>query len=109
MRQSHSKLILLMVGLSLLLGSNLSVATEKDELALVLKQLTQVKQSLLKSEIVSGTEQTERYHFNYQTAQNDINQIIKGIESYLSPTRSQPRSLDFPVIKGEYSDDISYE
>lgn len=84
-------------------------ATEREELAQIIKQLTQVKESFLRSEIVSGTEQKERYHFNYQAAQDDINQIISGIEGYLSPTRSQPRNLNFPEIQGEYSLEINHE
>ncbi|MFQ0972074.1 RAQPRD family integrative conjugative element protein [Gilliamella sp. BG3] len=103
--RKHPNIILSIVGLSLLLSSNLSVANEKEELALVLKQLKQVKQSLLKSEIVSGTEQSERYHFNYKAIQNDIDHVMHGIESYISPTRSQPRTLNFPVIEGEYQNE----
>lgn len=99
--------ILLIIGVSLLFNSNFSVANEKDELALVLKQLKQVKQSLLKSEVISGTEQLERYHFNYNAIQNDIDHVISGIENYLSPMRAQPRSQtqNFPVINGEYQNE----
>jgi RAQPRD family integrative conjugative element protein len=103
--RKHPNIILSIVGLSLLLSSNLSVANEKEELALVLKQLKQVKKSLIKSEIVSGTEQSERYHFNYKAIQNDIDHVMHGIESYISPTRSQPRSLNFQAIEGEYQNE----
>ncbi|WP_392562238.1 RAQPRD family integrative conjugative element protein [Orbus sturtevantii] len=108
MRISLSKRVLCILTL-LLLGTNIVQATEKEELALITKQLTQVKESLLRSEIVSGTEQAQRYHFNYQAAQSDINQIILGIENYLSPSRMQPRSLNFPVITGEYQDESAHD
>lgn len=109
MRILPFKLAFCLLSLSLFVGINSAVATEKEELTLVIKQLTQVKESLLRSEIVSGTEQAERYHFNYQAAQNDINQVIQGIERYLSPTRSQPRSVDFPPIAGDYQDEVNHE
>lgn len=85
--------------------SNHSFATESDELSLVVKQLKQVKESLIKSEIVSSAEQNVRYHFNYSSAQEDINQIISGIERYLSPEREQPRTV-LPEINGDYSSEI---
>lgn len=100
-----SKLALYLLSVSLFVGISSAGASEKEELALIIKQLTQVKASLLRSEIVSGTEQTDRYHFNYQIAQRDVNQIMQGIERYLSPSRSQPRSLDFPAITGDYQQD----
>lgn len=109
MRTLSVKSAIILFCLSQFLGINSASATEKEELALIIKQLSQVKKSLLRSEIVSGTDQKERYHFNYQAAQNDINLIIKGIESYLSPNRPQPRSLNFPIITGEYQNEIDYE
>jgi len=108
MRIGPSKRVLCILALSLL-GVNIAQATEKEELALIIKQLTQVKESLLRSEIVSGTEQAKRYHFNYQAVQGDINQIIQGIDSYLSPSRMQPRSLNFPVITGEYQEETAHD
>lgn len=86
--------------------SNHSFATESDELSLVVKQLKQIKESLIKSEIVSSAEYSNvRYHFNYSSAHEDINQIISGIERYLSPEREQPRTV-LPEINGDYSSEI---
>jgi len=71
-RTLPSKLALSLLSLSLFFGINLAFATEKEELALITKQLAQVKESLLRSEIVSGTEQAKRYHFNYQAVQPSL-------------------------------------
>lgn len=105
MRTLPAKIVLSILCLSPLLGISAAFATEKDELTLIIKQLTQVKASLIRSEIVSGTDQTGRYHFNYEAAQNDINHVIQGIENYLSPGREQPRNLNLPPITGEYQDE----
>lgn len=97
--QSKSKLIFF---ISALFGlTTYCQATEQDELALVIKQMEQIKQSLIRSEIVSSTDKVQRYHFNYRAVEDDLNQIIQGIEKYLSPERAQPR-LNLPPIKGNY-------
>lgn len=110
MRLTQSKTltwILLCVGLAM--GATSAHATEQEELALVIKQLVQVKQSLIRSDLVASTEPTTRYHFNYQSAQEDLNVVIQGIERYLSPERTEPRSLNFPVIDGQYSEENRHE
>lgn len=97
--------LILMVFFIILGFSGYSHANENDELAIILKQLQQVKQSLVRSQIISTTGEKERYSFDYQAAKDDINIIIDGIESYLSPDRAQPRKLDLPIINGNYSEE----
>lgn len=87
-----------------LIGSllaSLSVqAAEKDELALVLKQLDQVQASLDRARVVAVQDgQSGRFYFDYLRVTQDINTLRSGIEFYLQPSRAQPT---LSSVSGQY-------
>ncbi|AIN16589.1 RAQPRD family integrative conjugative element protein [Yersinia rochesterensis] len=75
-------------------------ASEKDELALVIKQLDQMQASLERARVVAvQDEQSRRFYFDYLRVTQDINTIRKGIEFYLEPSRAQPTTSS---VSGQY-------
>lgn len=65
--------------------------SEKDELALVMKQLDQLQASLERAKVVAVQEHTShRFYFDYPQATDDIAKIKRGISTYLEPSRAQP-------------------
>jgi plasmid conserved hypothetical protein, RAQPRD family len=77
-------------------------AAENDELALVLRQIDQVQASLERARVAAAqTDPAElgRFFFDYRQATSDLNTIRAGIDRYLVPSRSQPRSSS---IGGNY-------
>jgi RAQPRD family integrative conjugative element protein len=83
------------------LFTTLSVqASEKDELALVMKQLDQVQASLERARVVAVQDgQSGRFHFDYLRATQDVNTMLRGIEFYLEPSRAQPSTSS---VSGQY-------
>ncbi|MDQ9127680.1 RAQPRD family integrative conjugative element protein [Serratia fonticola] len=75
-------------------------AGEKDELALVMKQLDQVQASLEHARVVAVQDgQSGRFHFDYLRATQDVNTMRRGIEFYLEPSRAQPTTSS---VSGQY-------
>ncbi|AKG68277.1 hypothetical protein WN53_03555 [Serratia fonticola] len=75
-------------------------AGEKDELALVMKQLDQVQASLDRARVVAVQDgQAGRFHFDYLRATQDVNTMRRGIEFYLEPSRAQPTTSS---VSGQY-------
>ncbi|ERK11940.1 hypothetical protein L580_4211 [Serratia fonticola AU-P3(3)] len=75
-------------------------AGEKDELALVMKQLDQVQASLERARVVAVQDgQSGRFHFDYLRATQDVNTMRRGIEFYLEPSRAQPTTSS---VSGQY-------
>ena len=63
--------------------------SEKDELALVMKQLDQLQASLERAKVVAVQEHTShRFYFDYPQATDDIAKIKRGISTYLEPSRA---------------------
>lgn len=61
--------------------------SEKDELALVMKQLDQLQASLERAKVVAVQEHTShRFYFDYPQATDDIAKIKRGISTYLEPS-----------------------
>ncbi|EKF3188997.1 RAQPRD family integrative conjugative element protein [Salmonella enterica] len=76
-------------------------AAEKDELALALKQLDQVQSALERAKIVAVQNEPDgRFFFDYEQATRDLKTIRQGIETYLEPSRAQPR--DKGALVGQY-------
>jgi len=76
-------------------------ASEKDELALVMRQLDQVQASLDRARVVANQNgQDARFYFDYLSASRDITTMKQGIEHYLEPSRAQP-SIPMSVT-GQY-------
>lgn len=65
-------------------------ASEKDELALILIQLSQIESTLDRAQSVASDSRHERYFFDYKRAREDIATIRRGINNYLEPSRAQP-------------------
>ncbi|KMK84121.1 integrative conjugative element protein, RAQPRD family [Pectobacterium brasiliense] len=76
-------------------------ASEKDELALVMRQLDQVQAGLDRARVVANQRgQDARFYFDYSSASRDISAMRKGIEQYLEPSRAQP---SVPLsVSGQY-------
>lgn len=76
-------------------------AAEKDELALALRQLDQVQSALERAKTVAVQDQSDgRFFFDYEQATRDLKIIKQGIETYLEPSRAQPR--DKGSLVGQY-------
>lgn len=75
--------------------------SEKDELALVMKQFDQLQASLERAKAIAVQERSsQRFYFDYQRATYDITRMKQGIETYLEPSRAQPVA---PLnISGQY-------
>ncbi|EGT3611396.1 integrative conjugative element protein, RAQPRD family [Morganella morganii] len=79
-------------------------ASEKDELALTLKQLEQIQASLERARIQANQEIRSRFYFDYTQASKDVELIRQGITRYLEPSRAQP-SVPVNVaepLRGDY-------
>lgn len=75
-------------------------AGEKDELALIMKQLDQLQASLERARVVSVQDGHDgRFYFDYLRATQDLNTMRHGIEFYLEPSRAQPSASSF---SGQY-------
>ncbi|SUB29299.1 integrative conjugative element protein, RAQPRD family [Yersinia pseudotuberculosis] len=91
--------------LLLTMASTLPIqAAEKDELALVMRQLDQVQASFDRARVVANQNGLDaHFYFDYLSAINDITTMKQGIENYLAPSRAQP-SLPMSVT-GQYRKD----
>ncbi|WP_455817150.1 integrative conjugative element protein, RAQPRD family [Pseudomonas cerasi] len=66
-------------------------ASEKDELALVMRQLDQVQAGLDRARVVANqNDHDARFYFDYLSATRDITAMKRGISQYLEPSRAQP-------------------
>jgi len=79
-------------------------ASEKDELALVMRQLDQVQAGLDRARVVANQNgQDARFYFDYLSATRDITTMKQGIERYLEPSRAQP---SVPMsVSGQYREE----
>ena len=76
-------------------------ASEKDELALVMRQLDQVQAGLDRARVVANQNQDARFYFDYQQATRDIATMKQGISTYLEPSRAQP-DTGSASVSGQY-------
>ncbi|MBF0035503.1 raqprd family integrative conjugative element protein [Citrobacter freundii] len=84
----HRSLLLILI---LPFWAQADATPESTQLALALKQLDSVKVSLDRAKASTKTNPQSRYYFDYPAAQQDISEIERGINRYLSPSRAQPR------------------
>ncbi|WP_122339478.1 integrative conjugative element protein, RAQPRD family [Pseudomonas caricapapayae] len=75
-------------------------AIEAENLELIIRQLAQAQRVAQRNSELSTTE-GERYHFDYQRLQQDLDTVRKGLETYMTPTRAQPR--DPGTLSGHYT------
>lgn len=76
-------------------------ASEKDELALVIRQLDQVQAGLDRARVAANQTQDARFYFDYLQATRDITTMKQGISAYLEPSRAQP-AFRQSAVTGQY-------
>ncbi len=78
-------------------------ASEKDELALVMRQLDQLQASLDRAQALSAQDAGDgRFYFDYARATKDLRAMKQGISQYLEPSRAQPRLPEGDAVSGQY-------
>jgi len=75
-------------------------AMQRQELAAVLRQLDALERLVWDSEANTPVIAGERYHFDYSRLLADLVQVRTGIQTYLAPSRAQPRDLS--EMSGDY-------
>ncbi|APK29320.1 TPA: RAQPRD family integrative conjugative element protein [Escherichia coli] len=74
-------------------GGPAYASPESTQLALALKQLDGVKNSLERARNSASADSQSRYFFDYLQAQQDLTTVEQGIRRYLTPARAQPRAV----------------
>lgn len=74
-------------------GGTAYASPESTQLALALKQLDGVKNSLERARNSASADSQSRYFFDYLQAQQDLTTVEQGIQHYLAPARAQPRAV----------------
>jgi len=75
-------------------------AIQRQELAAALRQLDGLERLVRHSEANTPVIAGERYHFDYPRLLADLAQVRTGIQTYLAPSRAQPR--DLTDLSGDY-------
>lgn len=66
---------------------------EREQLTLVLKQLQNAQRITVAAHQNITPTETERFWFDYERLERDLEKIQLGIERYMTPNRAQPREL----------------
>ncbi|WP_454866905.1 integrative conjugative element protein, RAQPRD family [Pseudomonas lini] len=91
----------LLLSLAIVDGSSYAASGhEQDQLSLVQQQLDIIERLATQAETASTAEPDDRYRFDYPRLIQDIQRIRQGVQSYLSPSRAQPR--DPSELVGDY-------
>ena len=92
---------LLFLSLAIVHGSGYAAsAHEQEQLSLVQQQLDTLERLATRAEAARTLEPIERYRFDYPRLTQDIQRIRQGVQSYLFPSRAQPR--DPSELVGDY-------
>ncbi|KPZ12422.1 MULTISPECIES: RAQPRD family integrative conjugative element protein [Pseudomonas syringae group genomosp. 2] len=100
---THCKITLFSIVLGMGVASTCTAASsdaEQVNLELMLRQLESVKRVAERSATLPESP-GQRYHFDYQRLQKDLDSVQAGIKSHLSPSRAQPR--DPGALSGHYT------
>ncbi len=98
-----SRRYFLIPAILLSLAAPAALASEKDELGLVMRQLDQLQASLDRAQALSAQASGEgRFYFDYTRATGDIRAMKQGISQYLDPSRAQPRLPEGDAVSGQY-------
>ncbi|EKJ5694508.1 integrative conjugative element protein, RAQPRD family [Salmonella enterica] len=98
-----SRRYFLIPAILLSLAAPAALASEKDELALVMRQLDQLQASLDRAQTLSAQAPGDgRFYFDYTRATGDIRAMKQGISQYLDPSRAQPRLPEGDAVSGQY-------
>ena len=91
----------LLLSLAIVDGSSYAASGhEQDQLSLIQQQLNIMERLATQAETASTAEPNDRYRFDYSRLTQDIQRIHQGVQSYLSPSRAQPR--DPAELVGDY-------
>ncbi|MGA3797582.1 RAQPRD family integrative conjugative element protein [Pseudomonas sp. GL-RE-29] len=91
----------LLLSLAIVDGSSYAASGhEQDQLSLVQQQLKIIERLATQAETASTAEPSDRYRFDYPRLTQDIQRIRHGVQSYLFPSRAQPR--DPSELVGDY-------
>lgn len=91
----------LLLSLAIVGGSSYAASGhEQDQLSLVQQQLDIIERLATRVEAANPSESIERYRFDYPRLIQDIQRMRQGVQSYLSPSRAQPR--DPTELVGDY-------
>ncbi|SOS33207.1 putative secreted protein [Pseudomonas syringae group genomosp. 3] len=77
-----------------------SNAHEQSQLSLIFQQLDTIERVTARTEVAITSEPGDRYRFDYPRLIQDIQRMRQGVQSYLSPSRAQPR--DPTELVGDY-------
>lgn len=70
-----------------------SEAFEREQLTLLLKQISNAHTIAATAHKQISPTDTDRYWLDYERLERDLKRIQHGVEHYLSPHRAQPREL----------------
>ena len=91
----------LLLSLAIVDGSSYAASGhEQDQLSRVQQQLDIIERLATQAEAAKIAEPDDRYRFDYPRLEQDIQRIRLGVQSYLSPSRAQPR--DSTELLGDY-------
>ena len=92
---------LLFLSLAIAHGSGYAASThELEQFSLVQQQLDTLERLATRAKAARTLEPIERYRFDYPRLTQDIQRIRQGVQSYLFPSRAQPR--DPSELVGDY-------
>ncbi|EIB3185924.1 integrative conjugative element protein, RAQPRD family [Salmonella enterica] len=98
-----SRRYFLIPAIVLALAVSSASASEKDELALVMRQLDLLQASLDRAQSLSVQDAGDgRFYFDYARATGDLRAMKQGISQYLDPSRAQPRLPEGDAVSGQY-------
>ncbi|MGB3288580.1 MAG: RAQPRD family integrative conjugative element protein [Burkholderiaceae bacterium] len=92
--------LLLAVILAAPLTVHADVPAQRNDLAAALRQLDALERFVARSAVAAPIVPGDRYHFDYPRLLADLARVRNGIQSYLVPSRAQPR--DLTELVGEY-------
>jgi RAQPRD family integrative conjugative element protein len=81
-------------------------ATERAQLAIIVRQLDMLDRQTLQSASMARDKRA-RYHFDYSRFHADVQRIRAGIHDYLTPQRAQPHGL--VELLGDYRQETGLE
>ncbi|MFT0546158.1 RAQPRD family integrative conjugative element protein [Allopusillimonas ginsengisoli] len=100
-RAAHGGVVLLLTAvLTMPPTAHADVQAQRQDLAASLRQLDALERFVAHSAAVTPIVPGDRYHFDYPRLLADLARVRTGIQSYLSPSRAQPR--DLAELVGEY-------
>lgn len=81
-------------------SSHAASAYEREQIHLIQQNFDAIEHLAARARTKVTIEPNERFRFDYPRLIQDIQRIRKGVQSYLSPTRAQPRDPD--ELVGDY-------